>query len=97
MNSRNSRWSTDVGYDDSDADQSLEGDLLEDIELLLERKLGELFSKIQNLSKPQLPSTKSFPPITLGSTSSHQLVKDQETIKELETKSCLETSNSNSG
>lgn len=85
------KWSTDVGYDE-DSQDGFEDDLLEDIERLLERKLNELFSKLQNLKTQaqQLPtntSTSTIPDLT----SPQVFLKELEIMKESETKSCQET------
>lgn len=87
-----SKWRQDIGYEDDSEIGSEEGDILEDIERLLERKLEELFCKLQNLNKLTLTGMQTLASIIPDSTLSQTSLKDQETIKESETKSCQETS-----
>lgn len=74
----------DIGYDEESEDFQ-EGDLLEDIELLLQRKLDELFTRLQNSNKQTLKSIQILLSAMKDSTSCPQLPKEQEITKESET------------
>lgn len=75
----------DIGYEDDSQEDMEEQDLLEDIERLLERKLEELFSRMQNSSKQLLTSMRMLLLTIRDGTLDQQSPKDQETIKESET------------
>ena len=90
------KWFTDVGYED-DSQEELEGDILEDIEGLLEKKLDQFYTRLLNSNKFLILSQQILQQISQGGTLHHHANKDQVTIKESEMLSCPDISKSNSG
>lgn len=84
------KWSRDIGYEDEE-DLSEDGDILEDIERLLEEKLGQLFGKLQNSNKQLLESIQLFQQTLQDTICVQKSLKEQETHKEWLTKCEQET------